>query len=144
MIPSRPSTRGEHPRRGVSVVAERVDEAEGAEQQQVDAGDQREREQRHVGEDEREDAGDRAEHAGDDQQRPELPHVTADLRLDRRGGGHAPTLGARGVSAGHTARVISTEPPGASTATRTSGASSAAWASNSRAGSPLGWWPMRR
>ena len=67
--PEQPEHRGEDARGGVAVVAERVDEAEGAEQQQVDAGDQREREQRHVREDEGEDAGDRAEHAGDDQQR---------------------------------------------------------------------------
>ena len=95
--------------------------------------------------DEGEDAGDRAEHPGDDQHgaragagRRGPPAQRAWLWSWRR------RYGARGVSEDHTARVISTEPPGASTATRTSGASSAACASNSRAGSPVGWWPMRR
>ena len=111
--PEQPEHGGEHARRGVAVVAERVDEAEGAEQQQVDAGDQREREQRDVRVDEREDAGDRAEHA-----RRRSARVPNCRRSPRTSGSTGvvvvmrATLRPRGVSEGHTARVISTEPPG--------------------------------
>ena len=136
---------GEHARRRVAVAAEGVDEAHRSQQQQVDAGDQRQREQRDVRVDQGEDAGDRAEHAGDDEQRADLANVMADFRgAGGRGGGHGPMLRPGGVSERHTARVISSDSPGSSTATRTSGASRAACSTNSFSGSPVCWCPIRR
>ena len=88
---------GEHSAGHVAVVVERVDEPEDAQQQEVDAGDQREREQRQVRIDERQDARDDPDDAGADQHHAELPHVGAQL-VD---GGHARNATRRGGPLGH-------------------------------------------
>ena len=139
MIPSRPSTAAST-RAVVSLVAaERVDQAEDAEQQQVDAGDQREREQRDVRVDEREDA------RRSSPSTPATIRIVPNWRTSPRSSASTGVVvvmprcsGSRGVSGGHTARVISTDSPGSRIASRTSGASSAACSANSRAGSPAG------
>ena len=135
---------GEHAGGGVLAAAEGVDEAERAEQQQVDAGDERERQQRESGKTS-------ASMPAIVPSTPATIRIVPNWRRSPRSSASTGVvvvmslmLGPGGVSGSHTARVISTEPPGSRIASRTSGASSAACSANSRAGSPAGRWPMRR